>query len=160
MSHYTDRQTIVGKSLTFIRSTLRYALWILASIGGFYILMRTRSTVLSVLARIIKDRSFQSPINVIDKFSILFIGIGVIICMVLIEYYLFKAEKTNELFRRFIAVLGIEFLVLASLDLIQQVAVGLRFTTALGIIIFSVELVLGIALLGSKLWWPKVWQEN
>ena len=127
---------------------LGYVLWLVASAGGFYLLIRVRVALLLGLALIVRDRDL---LVVIDKFSFLLIGVGFVPCIVAIESSLVGMITGTELARRFVTILGIELLVLGVISVIFQLAGAPRF----GVVVLAAELVSGLALVNSKRWWPR-----
>ena len=139
---------------------LQYLLWFAASAGGFYLMLRARTTVLVVASRIASGNVGRSAVRIVDQWGIIMIAIGLIICIALIERFLQHASSTGNMVNRFVVVLGIELLTLALADTITQVTIWTEIRRPLGMISVTVELILGGLFVTSGTWWPKVFRRR
>ena len=124
-------------------AVLRYVLWIAATVGGFFIMLRLRTTILIASYGLSGGDPGTNMIRVVDKFSMLIIGIALIICVVLIEYFLSRSSGVAHMVSRFLTVVGIELLSLALMDVVVLGSIGIENRTAIGAFLFTVELGLG-----------------
>lgn len=134
---------------------VRYALWLLSVAAGFYLLLRTRTTVLLAVASWFDDGA-AGPYRagLVDKWGMIIMAIGLIVAVGVIEYAYNGARGAKELVSRFLKVTGVEVLILAGLDALLQAVVGLASRNTFTVILFFVELFVGVLLVSHASWWP------
>lgn len=134
-----------------LETVLTYTLWILVSAAGFYLLLRVRESYLLVLAVTLGDES-NRVLNVIDKVTMVILGVGMLGYIVGMEWYLDRAPRVGVLLQRFARILGSLLIVYAAADLAGMLAVGMEFQSARHITVFAVIVACGAALLLTPLW--------
>lgn len=141
---------------TIVEFILRYTFWLAAVAGGFYLMLRIRTSVLLTVVRASGGSPRQAILGLIDKGSLIVIAIALIVCVGVIEYYLMRAKNLVGVIHRFALVIGIELLVLALNDTLLQIVVGIEYRSTLSVIAFLAELILGGLLVSHTTWWPKL----
>jgi hypothetical protein len=147
------------KLLNVLRFILKYVLWLVSCAGGFYLLLRVRSTILLATAGMYDERvSIKWSAIIIDRWGLIIIAIVLLIFVGLIEYFYSQTKTERELFSRFLFVTGVELLVLALLDAMFQLVIGIDARTTITVLMFVGELVLGIAFVSHRAWLPALRQ--
>ena len=136
-----------------IRFAVEHLLWLVSCAGAFYLMLRTRATVLyGSVALFANATTANTKVAMLDKFAIVLIGVGLISCVVLVEYHYIHATSFGDLISRFMAVTGIEIVVLGVLMTLMQVVWGIAAVPTSILVLIVAQIVFGVVLLTNRLW--------
>jgi hypothetical protein len=149
------------KLKTVLDFVYRYALWLVSCAGGFYLLLRARNTVLFGMTGVFGAGAIQRyKVALVDRWSIIIIAIALIVFIGMIEYYYSRAKNARLVLTRFLIVTGIELLVLAGIDAIMQIILGINTRNVLSVLLFAAELVAGVLLVTHRTWWAAIFRRG
>ena len=138
---------------------LMYFLWLLSCGAGLYLLLRARTTLLYGLARTGTFRgglSLEYTGILIDRWGTIVLAIVLIVLIGITDYFYIGSKNTRHLFSRFFMVTGVELLILAGIEAVFQIIIGLGARTTLTVLVFAFELVVGVLLVTHQSWWPRL----
>ena len=145
------------KLLTVAKFILQYLLWLLSCAGGFYLLLRLRTTILYALAGPLGgSMGAKYTAVLVDRWGTILLAIVLIILVGITDYYYTRSKNTRHLFSRFFVVTGTELLILAAMDALMQIIIGVGARSTLTVLLFAAELVLGVLLVTHPSWWPRL----
>ena len=112
---------------------LAYTLWVVSLVGGFWVLLRLREALISMLVVMSLDR-YQSDaserfntalqMKAAESWSYLFIGLILIVLIVVLESVFRTGAQKGQVWQRFSLVLAVELGVLFLSELVISLSAG------------------------------------